>query len=357
MKQEQFVKGFRIGDLFTIKHPAPRSISNYQKGKIPFVASGSSNNGIIDYIKPNFNEQIDEGNCISVNPIDGTSYYQPYNFVGRGGSGASINLLYKKNNSPLNENSALFICALIKKRAYEFSYTNLLNGKRLENLVISLPIKPKIDFATIREIILRGGVEMLEHINTSSWVEFKLEDLFESLNGSVDIQNSDINNQGVFVVSSGTQNSGIIGKSNIDAPIISSNTITVDMFGNVFYRDFPYKMVTHARVFALKSNYLSQENGLFFVSCIKKITSKFSYSNMCSWKKIKDLTIKLPVLPVSDEKNYSADDINYELMESIIRELEEERIRELEAYLQVTGLNNTVLTPEEEQALRIGPGG
>lgn len=356
MKQEQFVKEFRIGDLFTIKHPAPRSISNYQKGKIPFVASGSSNNGIIDYIEPNLNEQIDKGNCISVNPIDGTSYYQPYNFVGRGGSGASINLLYKKNNSPLNENSALFICTLIKKRAYEFSYTNLLNGKRLENLVISLPIKPKIDFAVIRELILAGGVSMLDKVDTSSWMEFKLEDLFNASNGTVDIKSSDINNEGEFVITSGIQNNGILGKSSIEAPIFKGNSITVDMFGNVFYRDFDYKMVTHARVFSLSSQFLTKENGLFFATCIQKLTQNFSYNLMCNWNRIKDLTIKLPVLPVTDE-NYSVGDIDYELMESIIRELEEERIRELEVYLQVTGLNNTVLTPEEEQALRLGPGG
>ena len=157
MERRLFTKEFRVGDLFTIKHPLPRSISNYQKGKVPFVASGSSNNGIVDYIKPHLNEEIDKGNCISVNPIDGTSYYQPYDFMGRGGSGASINLLYSKTIPPLNAERALYICAIIKKRAYKFSYTNLLNGKRLENLIISLPIKPKIDFAAIREVIFAGG--------------------------------------------------------------------------------------------------------------------------------------------------------------------------------------------------------
>ena len=43
--------------------------------------------------------------------------------------------------------------------------------------------------------------------------------------------------------------------------------------------------------------------------------------------------------------------IDFDFMESFIRELEEERIRELNAYLLATGLKDYTLTPEEENAL------
>ena len=39
-------------------------------------------------------------------------------------------------------------------------------------------------------------------------------------------------------------------------------------------------------------------------------------------------------------------------MEKFIAELEDQRIAELEAYLSVTGLKDTLLSCEEEQALR-----
>lgn len=45
-------------------------------------------------------------------------------------------------------------------------------------------------------------------------------------------------------------------------------------------------------------------------------------------------------------------EIDFDFMESFIRELEEERIRELSAYLTVSGLADTTLTASEEAALQ-----
>lgn len=49
--------------------------------------------------------------------------------------------------------------------------------------------------------------------------KFKIEELFKSSNGNFDIQQCHINNRGSFVVSSGLQNCGIIGKSDVNAKI------------------------------------------------------------------------------------------------------------------------------------------
>ena len=56
-------------------------------------------------------------------------------------------------------------------------------------------------------------------------------------------------------MSAGLSNHGIIGKTDREPKVIDKNTITVDMFGNAFYRDTEYKMVTHARVFALSPKF------------------------------------------------------------------------------------------------------
>ena len=145
--------------------------------------------------------------------------------------------------------------------------------------------------------------------------KFKIGDLFKSQNGDFDIQQKHIDGKGAFVVSSGIQNNGIIGKSDIDAKIIQGNTITVDMFGNVFFRDFPYKMVTHARVFSLSSKCLKNDKcGLYITSLLKYFPLRFSYSNMASWAKIKDIKIKLPITQTGTP--------DYEFMETYIRALE-----------------------------------
>ncbi|UWV80146.1 restriction endonuclease subunit S [Mycoplasmopsis felis] len=82
-----------------------------------------------------------------------------------------------------------------------------------------------------------------------TWKEYRIGDLFESENGDFDIQKSHINNNGYFVITSGLMNNGILGKSDVLSKIFREQTITVDMFGNVFYRSFKYKLVNTQEYF------------------------------------------------------------------------------------------------------------
>lgn len=128
---------FRVGELFDIKHPAARSEKKYCEGEINYVSSGAFNNGVANKLMPLPNELLDRGGCITVSPLDGSSFYQEEDFLGRGGSGASISILY---NSHLNKNNALFICSVIRSSANGFGYTDLLNGENLKSLTIKLPM-------------------------------------------------------------------------------------------------------------------------------------------------------------------------------------------------------------------------
>ena len=78
------------------------------------------------------------------------------------------------------------------------------------------------------------------------WGKYKIGDLFESSNGDYDIQKKHINGKGEWVITAGLTNNGVLGRSDVNAKIFNANTITIDMFGSAFYRQFPYKMVTHA---------------------------------------------------------------------------------------------------------------
>lgn len=185
----------------------------------------------------------------------------------------------------------------------------------------------------------------MNNFDTSAWKGFELQDLFDSINGNVDIKKEDINGKGAIVVTAGTANNGILGKTDIEASIVPSNTITVDMFGNCTYRDSSYKMVTHARVFALIPKYamFNEQIGLFIVTVLEKMIQQYSFDNMCSWNKIKAQKISLPSTEINEP------DWNY--MQERIAELEQERIAELEHYLIATGLNDYELTEEDKQIL------
>ena len=167
--------------------------------------------------------------------------------------------------------------------------------------------------------------------------------MFDSFSGDFDIQKEHVNSKGDYVITAGLNNNGILGRSDIEAKIIEKQTFTIDMFGFAFYRSFQYKMVTHARVFSLKPKFNISDNiGLFIVNSFKFLQKKFGYENMCSWKKIKDEQIKLPI------KN---EEIDFEFMEDFIKELEEIKLNQIKNYLKENNLDDLNLTKKEKEAL------
>lgn len=138
----------------------------------------------------------------------------------------------------------------------------------------------------------------MREIDTSGWKEFRVGDLFDSKTGSFDIQPQHLSDDGTLVVSAGTANNGIIGRTEVDVAPISGNTITVDMFGHAIFRDYPYTMVTHARVFALiPKNAVSKSVGQFVAGVLNRRFLNYAYDNMCSFRKVKNEFIKLPAMP------------------------------------------------------------
>nr|WP_207626776.1 restriction endonuclease subunit S [Helicobacter pylori] len=176
--------------------------------------------------------------------------------------------------------------------------------------------------------------------------------MFEASNGDFDIQKRHINHKGEFVITAGISNNGVLGQSDIKAKVFESHSITIDMFGCAFYRSFPYKMVTHARVFSLKPKFeINHKIGLFLSTLFFDYPKKFGYENMCSWAKIKNDKVILPLKPTANTQ--TLEDIDFHFMEKFIAELEQCRLAELEAYLKATGLENTALSNDEENALNL----
>lgn len=130
-------KFFQIDDLFRISRPNSRSVKKYEEGDIPFVSSGNFNNGVDSYRKALNNENLDKGNCITISPVDGSSFYQEVDFLGRGGGGSSIILLYNDN---LNKLNGLFLSSVINKTLKKlYEYNNMGNSKSIRKEKIKLP--------------------------------------------------------------------------------------------------------------------------------------------------------------------------------------------------------------------------
>jgi len=80
---------------------------------------------------------LDAGNCITVSPIDGSSFYQEDDFLGRGGAGSSIILLYNPN---LNLYNGYFIATVIRTVCRKYVYSDMANKDTIGAEKIKLPV-------------------------------------------------------------------------------------------------------------------------------------------------------------------------------------------------------------------------
>lgn len=141
----------------------------------------------------------------------------------------------------------------------------------------------------------------------------------------------------------GITNTGVVDY--ISNPIASfpKNSITVDIFGNAFYRSYSFGAGDDTGVYWSEKDDYSQESMLFFTIAMKKsLLGKFDYSFKLRSSQSLNFTMKLPV---KDGKP------DFDFMDSFITALEAERMAKLDAYLLVTGLKDYILTDEEQQAL------
>ncbi len=142
----------------------------------------------------------------------------------------------------------------------------------------------------------------------------------------------------------GTTNTGVVGYISNPVASFPANSITVDIFGNTFYRNYAFGAGDDTGVYWNTQVEYSELQMLFLASMIEQsLRGKYSYGHKLRSSQSFDFKIPLPE---------TADgEIDFEFMESFIRELEEERIRELAAYLTVSGLADATLTANERYAL------
>lgn len=143
---------FRLSTLFEISRPKSRSKSKYKSGNVPFIASGADNNGVTAMLAPKKDEELDAKNCITISPVDGSSFYQPMNFLGRGGGGSSMIIL---RSTRLNKYNGLFMAKMINQTFGKYSYGHMASSKTAGREIIMLPITQlgKPDYEYIEQYV------------------------------------------------------------------------------------------------------------------------------------------------------------------------------------------------------------
>lgn len=342
-------KSFKLHQICDVEHVQKMKmngksyIKDYEiisdDGHIPYIAAISRNNGITGYSTYDANNK---GDCITLSTTADsakTVFYQEHDFIGR----QQIAGIRLKNNHYMGIYVGLFLVSCIKRLLSKYNWGTKLTIDNLRKLDIELPANangnPDWEYmeSFMTEVVEheRSRIKQFkdvrnkpEYVDVHKWDTFKINQLFSAENGNTDIKKKDLCNiaqDNIPVLSAGFTDFGIIGQTELPAKIHAANTITIDMFGNVFYRNFPYKMVTHARIFSLSllNGTLNENTGNFLATVLKPILAGFDYDNMCSFNKIVDKEI---LLPVDADGNPDWDYMNGFMNEIIKRERERERL-------------------------------
>jgi len=185
--------------------------------------------------------------------------------------------------------------------------------------------------------LLKAQLEAVE------WGEFSFQSIFNKVIQGRRLKKGDQIPGDIPFVMAGTTNTGVVNYISNPVASFPKNSITIDIFGNTFFRDYEFGAGDDTGVYWSDENYYSKKAMLFFsISMKRSLEGKFDYGNKLRSSESLDLQM---LLPVKHGK------INFDFMERFIAELEAERIAELEAYLAVTGLKDYALTTEEQKAL------
>lgn len=186
-------------------------------------------------------------------------------------------------------------------------------------------------------------------LNEAKWGEFKITDIFDVKNTHNILSNEIVENSGnvPYLCASAEKNGvstyisyndDLIDKGN--CIFIGGKTFVVTYQENDFFSNDSHNLALYLKF----SEKRKKDVQIFIASCItRSVGYKYSWGNSISHKKIQNDYVSLPITPENK--------IDFDFMEAFIRELEEERIRELAAYLKVSGFDNYTLSKCESEAL------
>ena len=126
---------FQYKQIFTIKTLKGNNILNSLDGVVPFVSASAINNGITTYVE---SEDYEKGGKITVarNGSVCSAFYQSQDFCA---SPDDIRVFELKDHS-INPYIAIFLCTLIEKEKYRYTYGRKFGTKRMQEQLIKLPV-------------------------------------------------------------------------------------------------------------------------------------------------------------------------------------------------------------------------
>ena len=327
---------FVVGELFDMIQGRRLKKADFIEGEIPYVMASSYNNGVITHIS----NPITTGQDLLTADIFGNIFYQP-SFIGFGDDNCGLKLKDYK----ANKYQYLFLATVFKKFQNEASFTNKLRGSWYVKQSIKLPLKPSadpsnyskadIDWTYMETVMSRVTTRVKERltnlpqptdkkktpVDTSAWGEFVVGELFDAVTRGTRLKKSDRKVGSTPLVTAGSENQGIAEHVLENKELFSGINLTIDMFGNVFARNYPF--YADDNILVLKTNIHTFNQIQFMASSLAHLANEYGYTNQFRQNTLNNTTIKLPLKPFADPSNYTQEDIDWDYMGRFMQAIEE----------------------------------
>lgn len=301
----------KLNELFIVEYPNTLIYSELPRfpEEINFVSSQGGNNSVVSKVALVPDVKIYPAGVITV-PLKGTvlaAHVQMEQCY------VAHQIAVLTSRKPLTLQEKLFYCMCIQSNAYRFSY-----GRQADRTLRDMDLPDTVPDWVNKTLVsplktqrTNGGP-----INTYSWAEYCMGDLFRFVKGrrltKADMIDGPINYLGAI-----SENNGV--RQHIEvAPedICAANCITVNYNGSVgeaFYQSEPFWASDDVNILYADGWIMNKYNALFIVTVIKANRYRFSYGRKWTMEKMKETIIKLPARADGSP--------NFEYMEEYIKTL------------------------------------
>ena len=321
----------KVGDL------SPKKIAEFT---LPVLTAGIENQGLNNYAPRDNATILKNVISISANGANtGATFYQNKEFTVLQDAYA---ISFKEEYIP-NDNQYLFLTGAIAKSIYgNFAWTDKAGWEKVKKEFIQLPTKDgKIDFEfmddCIRELSAYLTVSGLDNYELSSeekesldaygsimFGECKFKDIFDKIKQGRRLKKDDQIAGNIPFVMSGRTNTGVVGYISNPIALFPKNSITIDIFGNSFYRSYDFGAGDDTGVYWNDKTQYSKEAMLYLTTAMEKtLLGKYSYGKKL--RSSQSFNFKMQ-LPTKDGK------IDFSYMELLISAVQKLVIKDVVLY-------------------------
>lgn len=338
----EFVIGKLFDNIYSVRQvSSQRNIIDEPNG-IPFVVQTQTNNMVKCYASENTFKEHDvpiiKGNSIAMGVDLAVISYQEKDY---GGS----HIIVAESNK-LNLLRGKFIVAIMTaKLGPKYNYVNKPGVQKYKQDVIPLPLKPgtrsdnysqeDIDWDYMETVMSRVTARAKDRlaslpqptdkkktpVDTSNWGDFVVGELFDNITRGTRLKKSDRKPGPTPLVTAGSENQGIAEHILENKELFNGITLTIDMFGNVFARNYPF--YADDNILVLQTNGHTFKQIQFMASSLAHLANEYGYTNQFRQNTLNNTTVKLPLKLSANPSDYTQNDIDWDYMENFMKTIEE----------------------------------